>query len=154
MYANADLHGKGASAEDSMKWQVISPLSKDRYDQSLYQEAARRVVFRNCMSKCELDDEKLPNFNKNFWYNMPEAQACLSDCVNTRMVLHFGCDNARKYDLMMDFDEMRNEFRNYEKWLPQQRIRDQYAKGLEEEKVEQLIGKLAAKSTRGRFDFN
>ena len=40
-------------------------------------EAARRVVFSNCMNVCELDNKKLPNFNRNFYYNMKEERACL-----------------------------------------------------------------------------
>lgn len=154
MYANADLHGKGASAEDSMKWQVVNSMSKDRYDQSLYQEAAKRVVFKNCMNKCELTDETLPNFNKKFWYGMPEAQACLNDCVNTRMALHFGCDNARKYDMFMDFEEMKAEYQNYEKWLPQARIKSQYIHGHSEQEVDDVVSTLAAKSKGSRYQFN
>ena len=69
MFAKTDLHSSGTSAEDNMKFNAIFPLSRDRYDQSLYFEAARRVVFKNCMNALELTDAKLPNFNKNFYYN-------------------------------------------------------------------------------------
>ena len=32
MYKNVDLHAKGGSAEDQMKWHVINPLHRDKYD--------------------------------------------------------------------------------------------------------------------------
>ena len=69
MYKEASLHQQPASAEDGIKLKVAFPYSKEHYDQNLYIESARRVVFKNCMEKCELDDTTLPNFNKNFYYN-------------------------------------------------------------------------------------
>ncbi len=69
MYAKTDIHASGVSAEDNLKFLVANQLSRERYDQSLYFEAARRVVFRNCMAKCEVTDKELPNFNKNFYYS-------------------------------------------------------------------------------------
>ena len=72
-----DLHSKGISAEDSMRFNVVFPLSRDRYDASLYQEAAKRVVFKNCMETCELTSEDVPNFNKKFYYAMEGAKECL-----------------------------------------------------------------------------
>jgi hypothetical protein len=101
---NNDLHSKGSSAEDSMKFNVVFPLSRDRYDQSLYMEAARRVVFKNCMGSCELENTDVPNFNKKFYYAQNEARACLQTCYNDRMTAHFGATVAEKNDLLMDFD--------------------------------------------------
>ena len=69
---NNELHTSGATAEDEQKFLVVFPLSRSQYDQSLHDEAAKRVVFKNCMEKCELDDEKVPNFNKAFYYNQKE----------------------------------------------------------------------------------
>eukprot|EP00354_Favella_ehrenbergii_P009964 CAMPEP_0170468220 /NCGR_PEP_ID=MMETSP0123-20130129/11482_1 /TAXON_ID=182087 /ORGANISM="Favella ehrenbergii, Strain Fehren 1" /LENGTH=69 /DNA_ID=CAMNT_0010734735 /DNA_START=1388 /DNA_END=1597 /DNA_ORIENTATION=- len=69
MYSYASLHTAAASPEDALKFGVAAPQSRDHYDKGLYVEAARRVVFKNCMEKCELDDESVPNFNKNFYYN-------------------------------------------------------------------------------------
>lgn len=103
MYAQTDLHVKGASAEDSLKFSVIMPLSRDRYDQSLYFESARRVIFRRCMTACEVTDAELPNFNKDFYYNRPELQEKLQECYNTRVELHFGRHNAEKHHLFIDF---------------------------------------------------
>jgi len=51
-----------------MKFNVAFPVSRDRYDASLYKEAARRVVWKNCMGECELTHEDVPNFNKKFYY--------------------------------------------------------------------------------------
>ena len=72
-----DLYSKGSTPEDSMKFNVVYPLARDRYDQSLYMESARRVVFKNCMDHCELTHEDVPNFNKKFYYAMEGAKACL-----------------------------------------------------------------------------
>ena len=77
MLKNAELHTAGSSAEDEMKWNVVMNMSRSQYDKSLYNDAAQRVVFKNCMEKCELDDSTLKNFNKNFYYNQLEAQECL-----------------------------------------------------------------------------
>ena len=77
MYSEFSLHTTGASPEDALKLGGAFPESREHYDRSLYVESARRVVFRNCMDKCELDDSTLPNFNKNFYYNQNEARACL-----------------------------------------------------------------------------
>ena len=63
MYSEASLHTAGATAEDSLKMAASFPESREHYDKSLYVESARRVVFANCMEKCELDNESLPNFN-------------------------------------------------------------------------------------------
>ena len=77
MLKNAELHTTGSSAEDEMKWNVVLNMSRSQYDKSLYNDAAKQVVFKNCMDKCELDDSTLKNFNKNFYYNQLEAQECL-----------------------------------------------------------------------------
>ena len=90
MYSKASLHTAAGSAEDALKFSVAFPMSREHYDQSLYVESARRVVFKNCMEKCELDNETVPNFNRNFYYNQNEARACLQACYNFRMQAHFG----------------------------------------------------------------
>ena len=105
MLGKVDLHGKGSSAEDNMRWNVVFPMSKDVYNQNMYRDAAKRVVFKNCMAACEIEDERIPNFNKNFYFNQIEEQTCLQDCFNTRMDLHFGKTNARNHNLHIDFAE-------------------------------------------------
>ena len=67
---NNDFFMTGTSAEDQMKIHVVRQESQEILDKNMYQEAARRVVFWNCMNVCELDDTKVPNFNRNFYYNM------------------------------------------------------------------------------------
>ena len=69
MLGNSDLHCSGAGAEDESRQTIIMPLSRTQYEKSLHTEAARRVVFANCMAKCELDDATVPHFNKKFYYN-------------------------------------------------------------------------------------
>ena len=72
-----DLYSTGTSAEDQMKINVIRHESTEVYERNLYKEAARRVLFTNCMDVCELDNKTLPNFNREFYYGMPGAQNCL-----------------------------------------------------------------------------
>lgn len=52
-----------------MKINAIRVESQEVYERNLYKEAARRVVFSNCMTSCEIDPKTIPNFNKNFYYN-------------------------------------------------------------------------------------
>jgi len=99
---NNDLFSTGTSAEDQMKINAIRMESTEVYERNLYKEAARRVVFSNCMDSCALDHKTLPNFNRNFYYEMPAAQHCLQDCYNTRMKLHFG-SQAERDGLLIDF---------------------------------------------------
>ena len=126
------MHTPGSSAEDDLRWNVIFPLSRSQYDTSLYNDAANRVVFKNCMEKCELTNETLKNFNKKFYYNQLEAQECLQTCYNTRMDAHFGHEEAIKRDLHLDFKEMKREYQNYEKWYPAGRILAEYERGVPE----------------------
>ena len=147
MFKGTDLHAKPLSAEDSMKMSVVMPLSRDRYDQSLYFESARRVIFRRCMAVTEQTDATLPNFNKDFYYNREELQTQLETCFNTRMELHFGKHNAQKHNLFMDFAEMKHEFRNYEKWAPMSRMMDQYKQGYEEADLNAIVDRLKQKGT-------
>ena len=110
MYSEVSLHKEPNSAEDALKLSVAFPMSRDQYDDSLYIESARRVVFKNCMQKCELDNTSLPNFNKNFYYNMGEARACLESCFNSRMTAHFG-ELATKTDgLQLNMEELKHQY--------------------------------------------
>ena len=127
-----ELHSRGSSAEDSLKFNVVFSQSRDRYDASLYKEAARRVVFKNCMSQCELTHEDLPNFNKKFYFAMPGAKACLQSCYNERMTAHFGATAADDNDMLLDFDAMRKEYQEYEKWHPRSRQAHLFDKGFPE----------------------
>ena len=155
MYSKASLHQPGLSAEDSLKIASAFPMSRAHYDQSLYVESARRVVFRNCMEKCELDDESLPNFNRKFYYVMDEARACLQSCYNARMQAHFGPMAQQVDGLQYDFDQLKNEYKSYERWHPKNAIVDQYARGFDEDNVKSTIQRLKEKTAKeaGRFDF-
>jgi hypothetical protein len=48
---------------------------------------------------------------------MPLAQACLSNCYNTRMKLHFG-SAAEQEGLLLDFEAQKREYGRYERWNP------------------------------------
>ena len=52
-----DLHTEASSAEDALKIRVAMPMNREQYNHSLYLEAARRVVMKNCMAKCDLTQE-------------------------------------------------------------------------------------------------
>ena len=152
---NNDLINTGTSAEDQMKINAVRHESTEVYERNLYKEAARRVVFSNCMEACELDHKKLPNFNREFYYGMPEAQACLQGCYNTRMKLHFG-SAAEKEDLLLDFDGMKREYQRYEKWSPLMRnFREQNSQSSNEtvQSLTQTLLEKTKKERYGKFDF-
>ena len=81
------------------------------------------------MTALELDDKKLPNFNRNFYYNQVDTQVQLQECYNTRINLHFGTENAKKHQMHMNFKEMFREYQNYEAWHPQYKVIKPYTKG-------------------------
>ena len=85
-----ELAGSGVSQEDNVKFNVNLRQSRELYDSNLYKEAARRVVFENCLTANELTREDVPHFNAQFYYNQKDRQEALQDCFNTRMKLHFG----------------------------------------------------------------
>ncbi len=63
-----EMFGLASSSEDNLKLHVIREESTDITEKNMYKETARRVIFRNCMGVCELDDKSLPNFNRHFYY--------------------------------------------------------------------------------------
>ena len=150
-----DLYSMGASAEENMKYNVIRHESKDIHEVNMYKEAAKRVVFSNCMSACEIDPESLPNFNKKFYYDMPTEQACLQDCYNTRMKMHFG-SSAVKHEMLIDFAALKREYLRYEKWQPANRIAKEYTSEYSESYIQNMTKSLLEKSKKeryGKFDF-
>lgn len=153
---NNDLFSTGTSAEDQMKINAIRTESTEVYEKNLYKEAARRVVFQNCMSSCELDNAQVPNFNRQFYYGMPGAQVCLSDCYNTRMKLHFGATTAEKEGLLLDFDALKREYQRYESWNPAVRNFKDFAGSNSAGYVKDVTQSLLEKSRKersGKFDF-
>ena len=151
---NNDLTSGVTSAEDQMKLNVVRQESEELYQKNLYKEAARRVVFANCMTACEVDHKDLPNFNRQFYYGMPQAQTCLQDCYNTRMKLHFG-SAAEKDGLLLDFAALKREFQRYENWHPTTRTIKNYAQENSNEYVEKVANSLIekTKNARGKFEF-
>ena len=129
-----------------MKFTAHFNMSRDEYDRSLYLDSAMRVIFKNCTTALDLDDKKLANFNRNFYYNQLDVQEKLQECYNTRIDLHFGHENAKNEHLHMDFKAMKREYQNYEMWHPMNRLFKPYIKGEEEEKVKSIIDHLHQKS--------
>ena len=52
-----------------MRIGAVRHKAADAHDKAMYFDAAKRVVFRNCMAACDITDETVPNFNANFYYN-------------------------------------------------------------------------------------
>ena len=104
-----DLFTQGNTAEENLRYNVIRHESKEMLEKNIYKEAAKRVVFDNCMNACGIDAKTVPNFNKNFYYYQDRERNCLSDCINTRMKIHFG-SSAAKEGLLFDFDAMKREY--------------------------------------------
>ena len=153
---NNDLiSGGGTSAEDQMKINAVRQESEELTERAMYKEAAKRVVFANCFESCGLDHKDIPAFNRNFYYGMPVAQACLSDCYNTRMKLHFG-SAAEKEGLVLDFDALKREYGRYERWNPQLRNFKEFAQQSTQDNINSITQSLLAKTkqeARGKFDF-
>jgi hypothetical protein len=149
-----DLFSSVTSAEDQMKINAIRHESNETYERNLYKEAARRVVFANCMDACEIDQKSVPNFNRAFYYGMPAAQACLQDCHNTRMKLHFG-STAEAEGLLLDFDALKREYQRYERWNPMLRNMKDFSEGNSADIVQGITASLLEKSKKsgGKFDF-
>ncbi len=99
---NNDLYSTGTIPEDQMKVIAVRHESDERYEANIYREAARRVVFQNCMTACEIEESAIPNFNRKFYFYQLKEQACLQDCFNTRMQLHFGRQASQQH-LLLDF---------------------------------------------------
>ena len=124
-----DLHAIGSTPEDSMKYSVKFTMSRDAYERNIYLESAKRVVFRNCMEKLGLDDKSLTHFNRDFYYNKPELQEELATCVNVRMAMHFGTENAIEKGIGLNFKAMFAEYQEYEQWHPMKKHMKPYVKG-------------------------
>ena len=73
------------------------------------------------------------------------------------MQAHFGKEAAQSLDgLEFDFNALKREYQNYERWHPGNRMTDKFAQGYEENQVQDMITKLKNKTQEqksGRFDF-
>lgn len=145
----------GTSAEDQMKINAIRYENEELYEKGLYREAAKRVVFAKCFEGCGLDHKEVKQFNRNFYYGMPFAQACLQDCYNTRMTLHFGPTAVKQEGLALDFDALKREYGRYEKMNPALRSQKAFAAVSSPSEVESITKSLIEKTreARGKFDF-
>ena len=132
-----DLYTNGASAEENMRFHVVRHESNEVLDKNIYKEAAKRVVFDNCLNVCGIDRKQLKNFTKAFYYTMPNEQHCIQDCWNTRMKLHFGSSSERE-GLLIDFESMKIEFQRYEKWNPQNRIAKEYFQDVDDKYISSI----------------
>ena len=134
---NNDIFHIGSSADDQAKVSVIRAESEEKYEQQLFLDASRRIVFNNCMNSCGLTDKDIPNFNRNFYYTQVREQNCLQDCYNTRMKLHFG-SNAETLGALIDFRVMKRQYQDYEKWNPTNRLVSEYGSNHTDEQVESI----------------
>ena len=116
----------------------------------MYKDAARRVVFHNCMSHCEVSNEELKNFNGQFYFAMDKERQCLGTCFNAKMLLHFGDEAAKKDGLNMDFDKLKTEYQRLESWNPNMRVLRPYATGYAEQKVDTITQSLLEKTKRSQ----
>ena len=148
------LYAVPDSQEQAMRISGVRHKTADQHDQAMFQDAAKRVVFHNCMASCDLSDEQVPNFNANFYHNHPEWQNCLQSCFNAKMMLHFGDSVAKRDGLYMDFAAMKKEYEGYENWNPHRRIYNDYSKGFNDDKVNQVSSMLLQRSKAGQRAFN
>ena len=138
-----------------MKINAIRHESQEHFEKNLYKEATRHVVFSNCMTSCEIDAKALPNFNRAFYYGMPQAQSCLQDCYNTRMKLHFG-SVAEKEGMLISFEDLKREYQRYENWTPMGRAIKEFSSSNSADHVQSVTQQLIEKTKKersGKFDF-
>ena len=63
---------------------------------------------------------------------MDPARECLQTCYNERMTAHFGATGAAKEHVLIDFDQMKHEYQNYQQWHPREAETPKYERGYEE----------------------
>eukprot|EP00347_Sterkiella_histriomuscorum_P017666 403348464 len=150
-----EFYTTGGIAEDQMKINAVRFESEELYEKDLYKEAAKRVVFHNCMAVCDLTHENLNYFNSAFYYERYTEQACLQNCQNTRMKLHFG-KAAESENLLLDFQKLKNQYQRYETWNPQNQAVKKIVSTPTEDKVQRIAHDLLEKSKQsryGKYDF-
>ncbi|CDW83898.1 UNKNOWN [Stylonychia lemnae] len=150
-----DFYTTGTTAEDQMKINVCRRENETRHNMVLYKDAAKRVVFQNCMTQCEIEPATIPNFNKNFYYNQASEQQCLQNCYNNRMNLHFG-KLAESENMLIDFEAMKAQYHRYENWNPHNRDIKRFSKTNTTEEAHSITQRLIEKSNAaryGKFDF-
>eukprot|EP00352_Strombidinopsis_acuminata_P003871 CAMPEP_0176403848 /NCGR_PEP_ID=MMETSP0126-20121128/50410_1 /TAXON_ID=141414 ORGANISM="Strombidinopsis acuminatum, Strain SPMC142" /NCGR_SAMPLE_ID=MMETSP0126 /ASSEMBLY_ACC=CAM_ASM_000229 /LENGTH=68 /DNA_ID=CAMNT_0017782319 /DNA_START=271 /DNA_END=477 /DNA_ORIENTATION=+ len=68
------------------------------------------------------------------------------------MKLHFG-QAAEKEGMLMNFDHMMLEYKNYERWNPRHKILKKYVSGHEEDKVSDITASLIDKTRNANSQF-
>ena len=119
-------------------------------------EAARRVVFKNCLGACEVDMDRFKKFNKDFYYNMKSEQQCLQSCFNERMIQHFGEEKAKSTDgLQIDFALLKRQYSSYEMMNPDFKKTGTFWSGAKEDQIDGILAKIKTKSQAptNKFDF-
>ena len=105
-----DLYGQPASAEDAFRISAVRMESQERHEKAMLHDAAKRVVWANCMTSCDIAPEQIKNFDSNFYYNQLKEQEMLQTCFNDKMEMHFGREYAEKEDLFINFKTMKAQF--------------------------------------------
>ena len=137
-----------SSHEHSWRINGMRFNNQEQHERAMLNDAAKRVVFANCLTHCNVED--LKNFNGKFYYTMNEERACLEKCHNAKMLLHFGEEEARQNRLFMDFEKMKLAYQSYEKWNPNAKQLKKFEGGYTEEKVESVTEYLLDQTRRAR----
>ena len=139
------LYGTTTHEMDQLRISGLRLDSQDKHEKGMYQEAAKKVVFWNCMSHCEISQKDVPNFNGKFYYTQHKEQNCLQTCYNAKMLLHFGETTCKEDNLYLDFAKMKEQYKAMEHWNPKYKHVKKYVSGWEEDKInsvtEQLLNK-------------
>ena len=102
------------------------------------------------------DREEIQRFDKTFYHEKEEEGKCTFACVNHRMISHFGEEVARRDSLLFDWDWMKNEYKNYHLWNPENQFKKAASHTPSEQEQEDLISRLEQKAQsmkRNKFDF-
>ena len=134
--------------EVGLRISALRNTTNEEHEQEMFKEAARKVVFHNCLEKCGVDYKKQRHFNGKFYFEMPQEKECIQNCNNAKMLLHFGNEVAQRDGLYLDFESMKVEYQRMEHWNPHMRVLRPFEKGFAEEKVESITQQLLEKTRR------
>ena len=62
------------------------------------------------------------------------------------MQAHFGSSALKTDGLQFDFDQLKREYQNYEKWHPETARNEIYSQGFQETEVQSIINRLKQKT--------
>ena len=152
-----DAFYNGGNAEEQLKVTVVPEETPEEQDRNLFLEAARRVVFHNCLEPCGFDPEQDKYFDKKFYTERETEARCLFDCFSKRMKVHFGSRGANQRDMFYHFDEMKREYMRYRSWWPQNRYDHEENQKYRPEEFNSFMDSVIQKSNDRRyhrFDFH